>query len=96
MVLWSAAGFFIIPWFFDPSINPADKTPQDRIALLKKHVNNFIELWNPPEAGALQARNFAVMKRFIKIYINDFEGAKELREKLMQIKTSTEILALLK
>ncbi|MEK7645583.1 MAG: tRNA-dihydrouridine synthase family protein [Patescibacteria group bacterium] len=89
-------GVFHNPWFFDPSINPADKTPQDRIALLKKHVNNFIELWNPPEAGALQARNFAVMKRFIKIYINDFEGAKELREKLMQIKTSTEILALLK
>ena len=50
----------------------------------------------PARGGRVQARNFAVMKRFIKIYINDFEGAKELREKLMQIKTSTEILALLK
>src|SRR3989338_8865900 len=88
-------GVFHNPWFFDSSINPTNKTPDERIALLKKHINNFVELWG-------NDKNFAVMKRFIKIYINDFPAcrqagmsAKNLRDKLMQTKTSTEILALL-
>jgi len=85
-------GIFHNPWFFNPSVDPATKTPEERIALLKKHIENFIELWNPPEAGALQARNFAVMKRFIKTYINDFRGAKDLREKLMNIKNPYDII----
>ena len=85
-------GIFHNPWFFNPAVNPHDKTPQERVELLKKHINNFIELWNPPEAGALKARNFDQMKRFIKIYINDFEGAKNFRDGLMKIKSAPELL----
>ena len=85
-------GVFHNPWFFDSAVNPDTKTPQERIALLKKHIENFVELWNPPEAGALQVRSFEVMKRFIKIYINDFNGSKTLREKLMSIKSPKELL----
>ena len=85
-------GVFHNPWFFDSAVNPDTKTLRERIALLKKHIENFVELWNPPEAGALQVRSFEVMKRFIKIYINDFNGSKTLREKLMTMKSPKELL----
>jgi len=85
-------GIFQNPWFFNPAVNPADKTPQERIALLKKHTENFVELWGDPSASSGQVKNFDVMKRFIKMYINDFEGAKEIRNELMKIKTAPETL----
>lgn len=97
-------GIFQNPWFFHPhtqliessdgkasnqlsvGVNPSEvHTREERINLLKKHIQNFVELWG---AG----KNFDVMKRFIKIYINDFEGAKEIRNKLMKIKTAPETL----
>ncbi len=78
-------GIFHNPWFFNSEIDLSSKTPKERIDLLKKHIANFIELWG-------SEKNFDVMKRFIKIYINDFEGAKTLREKLMAIKSHQELL----
>ena len=36
------------------------------------------------------------MKRFCKIYINNFAGAKELREAVMNQKTLSDILTILK
>ncbi|MDP4001537.1 MAG: tRNA-dihydrouridine synthase family protein, partial [bacterium] len=78
-------GVFHNPWFFNPSVDPATKTPEERIALLKKHIENFIELWGT-------TKSFNVMKRFIKIYINDFRGAKDLREKLMNMKNPYDII----
>jgi nifR3 family TIM-barrel protein len=78
-------GVFSNPWIFDPSVDPALKTPQERIALLTKHIENFVELWGTN-------KNFDVMKRFIKIYISGWPGAKELRDELMKIKSAPEIL----
>lgn len=80
-------------------VNPEVHTPQERINLLKSHIKNFVELWGP-STGSLdsvrdksgQAKNFDVMKRFIKVYINDFEGAKGLRDTLMKMKTAPEVL----
>ena len=78
-------GVFHNPWIFNPEINPAEKIPQEKIALLKQHIHNFIELWG-------DSKNFDIMKRFIKIYINDFEGAKDLREELMKIKSASNVI----
>ena len=90
-------GIFSNPWFFNPSIDPATKTSQERIVLLKKHIENFTDLWGAskparPDDSGHSGRNFDVMKRFIKIYINDFNGAKQLRDELMRIKSTTETL----
>lgn len=80
---------FSNPWFFDPNIDPIKKTRQERIVLLKKHIQNFIELWG-------NDKNFAVMRRFIKVYISGWPGAKELRTKLMTSKTAEQVLDVLK
>ena len=79
---------FSNPWFFNPSIDPTTKTPKERIKLLKKHVELFTELWG-------NNKHFDVMKKFFKIYISGWDGAKELRTKLMGAKTKEEVTKIL-
>ena len=87
---------FSNPWFFDPSIDPAAKTLTEKVELLKKHLELFIELWGNPSASSGQAKNFDVMKKFFKVYISGFEGAKELRTKLMTAKNVEQVFDILK
>lgn len=81
-------GIFSNPWFFDPSIDPDTKTPAERIKLLKKHLKLFNELWG-------KEKHFDVMKKFFKIYISGWDGAKELRVRLMTAKTKEEVIMVL-
>lgn len=80
--------------FHDPFLF-AEKSPweatskEERIALYRKHVASFAEVWTNGE------RNVAVLNRFCKVYINGFDGAKELREQLMQAGSTEELLKLL-
>ena len=55
------------------------------IALLHYHLDLFDHY--QPTLG----RPFETLKRFFKIYIRDFDGAKELREKLMHTTTTDEV-----
>ena len=57
--------------------------PKERIAILLQHVRLFDEFWGT-------GKNFDVMKRFFKIYVSDWEGAKDLRIKLMEAKSAVE------
>ncbi len=75
---------FSNPWFFDPSVNPADKTPDERIALMLRHIELFAELWG-------ENKNFDVMKKFFKVYIHGWEGAKELRMELMNARNKEDV-----
>ena len=55
------------------------------IALLHYHLDLFDHY--QPTLG----RPFETLKRFFKIYIRDFDGAKELRERLMHTTTTDEV-----
>lgn len=61
---------------------------QENIDLLKKHLKLWEKTWG-------NTRNFAIMKKFFKIYIRDFEGAGELRGRLMGTKNIDEISGIL-
>ena len=60
------------------------------INLLHHHLDLF-DQWQP-QLG----RPYETLKRFYKIYIRDFDGAKELRDQLMHTKSTDEVRALLK
>ena len=77
-------GVFSNPWFFNPSIDPATKTPAEKMELLKRHIGLFTELWG-------NDKHFDVMKKFFKIYISGWEGAKELRVKLMSVRSPAQV-----
>jgi tRNA-dihydrouridine synthase len=52
-------------------------------------VELFASTWQNRE------RNIKTLNRFCKIYINGFDGAKELREQLMAATTTEQLLYLL-
>ena len=62
---------------------------QELIKLLNYHLDLFDRY--QPTLG----RPFETLKRFFKIYIRDFDGAKELRDQLMRTKNTDEVRQLL-
>lgn len=87
-------GIFSNPWLFSgQDVNL--KNPQEKIEMLLKHVELFCQLWGSPPANG---KNFAVMKRFFKIYIQGWpaslsggDGAKDLRTHLMEAKSKEDV-----
>jgi len=82
-------GIFNDPFVFAEQSSWDNYTRQHRIDLFAKHVKLFAKTWQPGE------RAIHTLNKFCKIYINGFDGAKELREKLMQASSSDELLVLL-
>lgn len=79
-------GIFLNPWVFDP--NPTVHTREDYIKLLLTHIELFENTWG-------KTKNFAIIKKFFKMYINNFRGASILRQKLMETNSFAEIIELL-
>lgn len=84
-------GIFKDPYAFAPDkISPWETlTREDRIALYTKHVKLFAETWQAGE------RPVHTLNKFCKIYINGFDGAKELREQLMACTDPIDLLKIL-
>jgi tRNA-dihydrouridine synthase len=60
-----------------------------RLNLYKQHVSLFADQWQQRE------RPIHVLNKFCKIYVSDFDGAKELREKLMAAESTDDLLHML-
>ncbi len=84
-------GIFHSPFAFleDGPIEWESYSKEQRIHLYKKHVTLFAETWQSGE------RNIKTLNKFCKVYIQGFDGAKDLREKLMAAETPEELFALL-
>lgn len=83
-------GIFHDPYLFADPSPWENMSREERKALYAKHVKLFVETWG--ESGQ---RRLATLNKFCKIYIQNFDGAKELREKLMNAQTAEELLDLL-
>lgn len=77
-------GIFHNPWFFMPE--KKEITKEERIEKLLEHTKLFERTWIPN-------KNFNILKRFYKIYLNSFEGAAKMRADLMQVKNYDEVYA---
>jgi tRNA-dihydrouridine synthase len=82
------------PWFFKDieNIGTDEKfapTREDRIKTLIRQVEVFDK-----ELG--DVKSFAVMKKFFKTYMNGFDDAKEIREKIMGMESAAEVTEFLK
>lgn len=75
-------GIFHNPWFFDPTRSTSDKS--EKLKQLLLHTRLFEQTW-----GGL--KNINILKRFYKIYTNDFAGAARLRSLLMEAKSYSEV-----
>lgn len=81
-------GVFADPFCFAPraddTVQGAGSLAQRNFALLRYHLDLF-DHWQP-QLG----RPYETLKRFYKIYIRDFDGAKELRDQLMHTTSTAE------
>ena len=67
---------------------------EEKLKIAKKHTKYFDQEF-PENKEGKRIKNFALLKKFFKIYINGFEGAKELRGKLMNAKDKKEVFDLI-
>lgn len=70
-------GVFHDPYIFAETSPWDEQSQQQRIALYKRHVDLFAATWLEGE------RPIHTLNKFCKIYINGFDGAKEMREQFM-------------
>lgn len=75
-------GIFQNPWFFDPE--KTEIPMEERIAKLLEHTRLFEQTWSP-------GKNFNILKRFYKIYLNGFPGAAKMRGDLMNVTDFREV-----
>lgn len=84
-------GIFHDPYLFSQDSprkwEKCDET--SKIDLYRKHVELFAATWKNGE------RPIHTLNKFCKMYIQGFDGAKELREKLMKSESTEELLVLL-
>jgi tRNA-dihydrouridine synthase len=96
------------PWFFSKSASagalvPSGPAPLQRMRAAIGHIELFEKLNhayrqagknNIDEKGRM--KNFDSVKKFFKAYINGWDGAKELRERLMVAKSPAEAKKIIK
>ena len=82
-------GIFHDPFAFADNSPWEEYSKENRLKLFKQHVELFKINWINNE------RPLVTLNRFAKIYINNFENAKELREKVMNAHSVEELLQIL-
>lgn len=83
-------GIFHDPYAFSESSPWEQMTKQERINLLIHHMTLHDKQYPNGE------RPYNPLKKFAKIYINGFDGASELRDKIMHTNTVSEALLLIR
>lgn len=79
-------GVFKDPFVFAKNSPWQNMSKNDRLDLYAKHVSLFAKTWQNTE------RRVHVLNKFCKIYVNGFDGAKDMRDKLMHAKSTDELL----
>lgn len=78
-------GIFQNIWLYNKNIQPEQITPKEKISLLIKHIRLFDKTWG-------KKKSYGIMKKFYKIYINDFNQANNLRNRLMDFTNAEDSL----
>lgn len=81
-------GIFTNPFAFE--VTPKEHTRDELLGLLNLQLDLF-----DTYSKELEPRKFDPLKRYFKIYVRNFDGAAELRDKLMHTKSTDEVRALL-
>lgn len=72
------------PWLFDRTRTNAGISLEEKFEVMIEHTHLFEKLLG-------DIKSFAVMKKHYKAYVHGFDGAKEIRTKLMDAEDATEV-----
>jgi nifR3 family TIM-barrel protein len=84
-------GIFGNPWFFNEKISIEDIPMEERFAVMIQHAKLFEK-----ELSSKNIKGYHVMKKHFKAYVSGFDGAKELRAKLMETESVGEVEKIIK
>ncbi|MDO8505774.1 MAG: tRNA-dihydrouridine synthase [bacterium] len=84
-------GIFGNPWRFNTQKKIEDLPLQTRLGVMLEHSKLFEELYKKDLPDEKRKKPFDLMKKHFKAYVNGFEGAKELRVKLMETNNAQEV-----
>ncbi|MBP9719118.1 MAG: tRNA-dihydrouridine synthase [Candidatus Levybacteria bacterium] len=76
-------GIFTDLWIFHKEKTAAEVPLKEKLTTLLYHITLFEKTWG-------QTKDFNLLKKFYKVYINDYPNASEFRQKLMEIHTFEE------
>lgn len=77
------------PWLFDSAREAGSISLEEKLRVMIEHTYLF-------EKTLGDIKNFAIMKKHYKAYVNGFDGAKELRVKLMDANNAQEVERIVK
>lgn len=80
-------GIFGKPWLFEDI--KKERTPEQRLSIMVEHAKLY-------EKTFKGIKNFAVMKKHFKAYVSGWDGAKELRVKLMETENAKQVAMIVK
>lgn len=83
-------GIFQDPYLFGGDEAWRSVPRLERLQLFRKHVALFNETW-----GENSGRSILTLNKFCKIYVSEFDGAKELRDELMRAGAADELLRII-
>ncbi len=72
-----------------------EKSPEQRLKIMVEHAKSFEKEFGA-KRGKRAVKSFAVMRKHFKAYVNGWDGAKELRAKLMETENAAEVAKIVK
>lgn len=81
-------GIFQNLLIFDKEKDFKEFSLSEKLEVMRFHIELFEKTWG-------DTKNYNILKKFYKIYVNGFPGASDMRVRFMETKTSSEALALL-
>lgn len=75
-------------WAFDRKEVPHKATTMELLDLMQRHVRMFTAEWGTK-------KNYAILKKFFKIYITGFKGASEVRDRCMKTNSAEEVIRII-
>lgn len=82
-------GIFTNPWVFNGQVDLSKITAKDRLTLYLKHIDLFLETWQ-------KDKNPDSLKRFSKMWVNNFPDSSTLREKVNRARNVMEMKEIIK
>lgn len=76
------------PWLFNRGVQHEDVSMEEKFRVMMEHAQLYEEIFE-------RKKNFAVMQKHLRAYASGFNGAKELRKALIDIRSSEDLKPIL-
>lgn len=77
-------GILSNPWIFEKTQSPLPHSTEEHLKLLMKHTKLFCDTYH-------NEKDFNTMKKFFKIYVGSFRGARKIKKQLMECKNYDDV-----